>query len=329
MREITRSEPTRVLVTGGSGFIGTNLVEHLLGRGYAVLSVDKCSPRNPANRSYHCCVDIMDLDRLKKVFAEFSPHAVVHLAARTDLDGASIDDYAENTVGTTNMLNSLRGIDSVSRVLFASSRLVCSIGYVPFDDEDTSATTAYGQSKVEMERRIRGADLPISWTIFRPTSIWGPWFATPYSDFFSTVRRGLYLHPRGQKIFKSFGYVGNSVHQIERLLNADHSIAGKTTYLCDYSPIEVGSWATMIQEAFGAKPIRTVPLAPLRVGGWIGDGLKRIGFRNPPLTSFRLSNLLTPMLHDVSLLKNVAPQLPFGTQEGVARTVNWILREAD
>lgn len=108
----------KILVTGGSGFIGSNLVHLLIARGHQVLNIDKLTyAGNPSslrglegNSNYHFRqYDICDAAAMDAVFREFQPHAVMHLAAESHVD-RSIDGPMEfvktNVVGTVTLLQS-------------------------------------------------------------------------------------------------------------------------------------------------------------------------------------------------------------------------------
>ncbi len=317
----------RILITGGSGFIGTNLVAAYRAAGLTVCNADVAPPRKSGDSDVWSRTDITRLDELQDVVSNLRPTHVVHLAARTDLDGQDVADYAANTTGTANLLTVLgEATDPVERVVVASSRLVCRIGYQPKSDEDYCPTTAYGASKVETERLVRGAvDLP--WVLVRPTSIWGPWFDVPYRDFFLSVARRRYVHPAGKRIHKSFGFVGNATWHIHKLMTAPGpQVLRRTFYLADDPPVEVRDFADRIGAALGKRRTRDVPLPVLRVLARVGDLLERTG-RGAPLTSFRLANLLTPMVYDLAPLTSVSGIPPFDLDAGVAMTVHWMRRE--
>ena len=317
----------RILVTGGSGFIGTNLIGHLSGSGYVVSNIDYRYPRNPNYISKWHKIDIRDMNSLKDNILQFQPQYVVHLAARTDLDGVSIDDYNSNTLGVKNLVDICLECDSIKRIIFTSSRLVCKIGYLPSSDNDYLPTTLYGESKVIGEKIIRAsaANAPWTWCIVRPTSIWGPWFDVPYRTFFDSVISGRYIHPKGIRIQKSFGYVGNTTYQLGCLLKAaSNLIDQKTFYLSDYPPIEVLTMANHIRAQLCLPSINQVPVFLLKILSRIGDFAKYSGIKNPPLTSFRLDNLLTPMVHDLTFLEEIVGPLPYDMDSGIKHTLDWM-----
>ncbi len=317
---------SRVLVTGGSGFIGTNLIESLRPRAASLLNLDVVEPRNGGHMDVWQRCDIRDERRLSDAVAAYRPDIVVHLGARTDLQGTRRDDYAANIGGVENVIRAVGRAGSVQLAVYASSRLVFDIHHRPSDEFDYRPTTAYGASKAEGERIVRDrAGEASPWLMVRPTSIWGPWFGVPYRDFFDAVLGGRYVHPAGLQIRKSYGYVGNSVFELERLIEAPPAdVDGRVFWLADYPPIEVAAWAAEIRRCAGLGPVRSVPTWVLRAGGRAGDLLARLGMSDPPLTSFRVDNLLTEMVYDSGSTQLVAGELPFTMAEGVRATVEWL-----
>src|SRR3954471_17112325 len=104
----------RALVTGGAGFIGSNLVDALLDRGHEVTVVDDLSTGRAENLDAarrrgitFCDGDIRDAGRLHEIFAGAPADIVFHLAAQIDVR-KSVDDPAWdagiNVVGTINVL---------------------------------------------------------------------------------------------------------------------------------------------------------------------------------------------------------------------------------
>lgn len=317
----------KIVCTGGSGFIGTNVISKLITSGHTVLNMDIRSPRNCEHKEFWQNIDIRDKESFSSSLEEFQPEVILHLAARTDLHGKSLSDYSANFEGVQNLCNTIKKIPAVKRVIFISSRLVCKIGYQPISEDDYCPTTLYGESKALGEKFTRKemANSIIDWLILRPTSIWGPWFGTPYKEFFYSILRQRYVHPRGLSVLKSFGYVGNSVYLLNELIqNIPERLKKTTLYLCDYEPIDVLSWAKEIASMANVKPPSEVPDYVLRSMAKAGDFLKVVGVKEPPLTTFRLNNIKTDMVYDTTLLRNYFSSLPYSQSEGIKMTLDWI-----
>ena len=263
---------------------------------------------------------------MRRIFSQFCPTQVYHLAARTDLHGVGLSAYTDNTDGVRNVVAAANGTPSVKRAIFASSRMVCSLGYQPVSDSDYHPTNAYGASKAIGEQIVRAEARPELWVITRPTSIWGPWFDVPYRDFFDSVSRGYYFRVRGHdRVAKSFGYVGNTVHELVSLMAADaREVVNRTFYLADYAPTDVNAMAEDVRRAMGSPPIHTLPYPVLKGAALLGDVLQQVGWWEPPITSFRLRNLLTDMVFDTSALERAVGPLPHSLSDGVEQTVRWI-----
>jgi nucleoside-diphosphate-sugar epimerase len=234
-----------------------------------------------------------------------------------------------NIEGTRAVVEAVRAPSTVHRLIVVSSRMVCRLGYEPRTDADYCAPNAYGHSKVIAEQVVRSAGLTKSWTIVRPTSIWGPWFGTPYREFFDSVLAGRYVHPRGLKIPKAFGYVENCVHQLAVLADNAQLLAGQTAYLADYTPLDVQGFANTIRRAAGKTDVRQVPLRALRVLARLGDVVDRTSHVEAPLTSFRLRNLLTPMVYSLNGMEHAVGRLPYTTEQGITRTLEWLAARQD
>ena len=109
----------KFIVTGGSGFIGSNLVKFLLSKSYFVINIDKLSySANPynlkkisKNKTYKFFkVDINNKNKIYKILNQFKPDGIFNLAAETHVD-RSIDDpknfVKSNILGVYNLLETL------------------------------------------------------------------------------------------------------------------------------------------------------------------------------------------------------------------------------
>lgn len=312
----------RILITGGSGFIGTNLVDHYMTQGHNVLNVDFNPPRNTLHSAYWFNCDIRDYEPLRRIVLDFKPNFVLHMAATTGLDGKSLADYSTNTIGVENILKLAEEIPGIEKTVFASTMLVCKAGYYPKHDEDYCATTLYGESKMNGEMAVRKTGRYRRWTIIRPTSIWGPWFGRTYRDFFISIYRGRYFNFSGGMCTKTYGYIGNVVYQINTIL-FNETADGMTLYVGDYTPTQVDAWAIEIASELG-REIYTLPRTVIKLAAYTGDMLNLTGIRFP-MNSFRFSNMTTNNILDLTSTKLIAPETKFTRKEGNKHTIKWML----
>lgn len=312
----------RILITGASGFIGTNVLDYFSSN-YQVLNLDIKPPKSDKWSQYWHKVDITDFERLKDEVLDFNPDYIIHLAARTDLDGQTVDDYAANTIGVKNVLAASACLRNLKKILITSSMLVCHTGYIPQNQTDYSPSTAYGLSKVETENIVWNNKPLCDWAILRPTSMWGAWFGVPYRNFFDIVRKRMYFHIGHRSCTKTYGYIENAVYQIEQIMLNDTSCEdNKVFYLGDSPAVPIEEWANQIANELGFT-IPRMPFFLLRCAGWVGDvlGLLNIHF---PMTSFRLKNMTTNNIMNLDNTYKIAPNPPVDRLTGIRRTLQWM-----
>ena len=150
----------RALVTGGAGFIGSNLVDALLDRGDEVLVIDNLATGKRENLTAALSrgagfeeADIRDADRMRSVFAAARPDIVFHLAAQIDVRKSIEDpawDASVNVGGTINVLEAARH-SGVARVVNTSTggAIYGEVETIPTPESVTPRPiAAYGTSKL-------------------------------------------------------------------------------------------------------------------------------------------------------------------------------------
>jgi nucleoside-diphosphate-sugar epimerase len=319
---------TKVLVTGGSGFIGTNLINEFLKLGWDVVNYDIAPPKIESHAQFWKNIDITKRKLLIDSIKSDVPDFIVHLAARTDLNEVdSIDGYKANIEGVRNIMDSASYLPSLKRIILASSMLVCRLGYHPVSFDDYKPNSFYGESKVETEKIIKQYDL--NWTIVRPTSIWGPWFGEPYKNFFDLVIKGLYFNiPEKYASTKTYGYVKNACNQIISLMLSDPQLVNHNYfYLGDLHPINITNWANRIRILNSQRKLLFLPVIILRLSAIIGDILKNtLGVNNFPMTTFRFKNMTNDnIIRDIErTLKITKCGEEDNLDKQILETLNWL-----
>jgi len=174
---------TKILVTGGAGFIGSNLVDRLINQGHEIVVVDdlssgKKSYVNPAAKFYK--LDIR-ASRLEKVFAREKIEVVYHLAAQIDVRKSVADpafDVDINVVGGLNLLENCRRF-KVKKIIFSSTG-----GAIYGDAEEIPTTeyaptypvSPYGINKLAFEKYLNYyfQVYGLNYTILRFANVYGP-----------------------------------------------------------------------------------------------------------------------------------------------------------
>jgi UDP-glucose 4-epimerase len=155
----------RTLVTGGAGFIGSNLVDALLARGDEVTVVDDLSTgrRENLDGALAAGAELVELDiregaALAELAAEARPAAIFHLAAQIDVRKSIADpafDAAVNVGGTANLLEAARAGGSPRVVSISTGGAIYGEGdaqELPLaEDAPIAPLSPYGQSKFAAE----------------------------------------------------------------------------------------------------------------------------------------------------------------------------------
>lgn len=171
----------KILVTGGAGFIGSNIVDGLIKKDYEVAIVDNLSTGNEENvnaKADFYKLDIID-PRLSEVFERFNPDVVIHHAAQIDVQKSikePIRDAQTNILGTISILDCCKKF-KVSKVIYASSAAVYgNPEYLGVDEKHIiNPISNYGISKYVPEQYIRlyASLFDIDYTIFRYSNVYG------------------------------------------------------------------------------------------------------------------------------------------------------------
>jgi UDP-glucose 4-epimerase len=155
----------RVLVTGGAGFIGSNLVDALIEHGHEVAVLDDFSTGKEENLEAAARdgaivrrADIRDAGAVAGVVDEVRPQVIFHLAAQVDVRRSVADprfDARTNVEGTINVLDAARGIGARVVNVSTGGAIYGDVDTIPTaEDVEPLPEAPYGQSKFCAERYV-------------------------------------------------------------------------------------------------------------------------------------------------------------------------------
>lgn len=321
------------LVTGAAGFIGNNLVRELLRKSCKVRAMVKPGESDDnlsdlkGNKNLEIVyADLQDKSKLKKVCRGID--IVFHLAAKRDLSTQDYRPYFEtNVAGTKNLVRAcdkkLRHFIAYSSILATglpnTSRLL---------DESFEGPPGhfYGRSKKEMEdfllKEYRERGFPV--TIFRPTTVYGPYELMVQYFLFKTIAEGrFFLIGKGNNL-NSYVYVGNLVDATIQAASTKETL-GQVYFINDRTPYKFRDIVNLVYKAVGKKPPEFyVPFIPAYVGAGLYAGLCRLIGKEPVIYPSRVKTMVLNYAYSVKKAeKDFGYNPKYDLQRGIKETFAW------
>jgi UDP-glucose 4-epimerase len=214
----------KVLITGGSGFIGSHVVERLLARGDSVLVIDNYATGRRDNLSPHSELKIVegtivDADLVNHLFEEFKPDQVVHAAASYRDPQDWEEDIRTNALGTVNIIRASEKA-KIQRLIYFQTALC--YGLHPLEQPITiqhpvrPEGSSYAYSKTVGEQYIAMSDL--DFISFRLANAYGPRnISGPLPTFYQrlTSGKGCFV----MKTRRDFIFVDDLVNAVMKALD--------------------------------------------------------------------------------------------------------------
>lgn len=295
-------EGSTLFVTGGSGFLGRNLIQDLITRGFKVRALARSQGSATQVQRLGAEAIMGDLDSLPAMTAGMTGcAAVIHAAAKVDQWGEWSDFLNTTVKGTENVLEAARQA-RVKRFIHVSSEAVLAGGQPIIDvDENTAIPTQavgfYPLSKRMAEERVRSANTDTFQTlIVRPRFIWGQGDTTLLPKLAEAARTGQWLWFGGGTHSMSTCHVLNVCYGI--YLAACYGMGGETYFLTDGEPVNFRVFLTALIESQGVSPgNRNAPLWVAELFAAVSEGLWRfLPLKGqPPLTKTAVNLFFKPV----------------------------------
>jgi nucleoside-diphosphate-sugar epimerase len=185
----------RLLITGGAGSLGTNIIEHIGSQCESILVIDnfatgKKAALLPAENLQVVEMSITERDNLDSLFAHFRPTHVIHSAASYKDPNDWQEDSLTNVLGTCNVVRAAEKSNVKRLINFQTALCYGRPHQVPIPiTHPTAPFTSYGISKTAGEAFVLNAD--ISNTSFRLANVTGPRLAIgPIPTFYKRLKAG-------------------------------------------------------------------------------------------------------------------------------------------
>ena len=323
----------RVLVTGGTGFIGSHLVEALLKENYLV----RCLVRSKQKLRWlrNLPVELCEGDCTRPASLRSAVEGmnwVVHTAGLTNANTHQAF-MQQNCQGTENLIDAcIRYNPDISRFIFLSSQAAAgpSNGKVPRRDEDLPAPiTAYGQSKLNAETLLGNVKDQIPSTILRPSTVYGPRDLN-FLPYLKLADKGVLLDFGSGERTISLCYVDDLVRGILQSMQQELP-SGSVYFFADKHPYQWTEFEESLKKAMSLGRTRklTIPIPMVIIFAWLGQIYGKLTGKPVMINRLRLAEFLHRhwACDSTRLRRDLDFKSKWNLLDGLKTTVTWYGRE--
>ncbi len=316
----------KVLVTGGAGFIGSNLVDYLFEKGCQVKTLDiKERPKQVAvpEGVTEVIGDISQRDVIREAVRDVE--LVFHLASLVTQKDASQHDYWKVNVDATRSLLEESKKHGIKKFIYCSSDSVSGrIRELPAKESDPCfPENIYGVTKYEAEKEVLRFQDYMDVVIARPTRVYGP-RDMRMLEIFKKIKKGrFFMVGEGDVLFHPV-FITDLLEGLE-LCALKKDISGEIFYLGGKHPIQLKDFLAAIAEYLEVKlPKFSIPIWTAGMGLLFLEGFCSVLRIRPILTRRNLEFFTRDRSYDISKAKRVLGYKPkVHVNEGVKSTGDW------
>jgi nucleoside-diphosphate-sugar epimerase len=326
----------KILVTGGTGFLGRAIVNQLCDSGHEVVSFSRGNQTMPWRLGLtQWKGDIADYEVLK--LALMGCEAVFHVAAKTGIWGKYNDFYVTNVTGTQNVIRACRE-SGIRYLVFTSSPSVIFNGKDSEGQDESlpypsTYNASYPETKAFAERLVMAAnDAWLKTVSLRPHLIWGPGDTHFLPRLFEKSKAGKLRIVGNKPCLVDCIYIDNAakahLQAFAQLIKEPARVEGKTYFISQGAPIPMAAFMNQLL-ASGGFPEVTQHISPgfARFAGRFLETIYRVfGIaQEPPLTLFLAQQLSTSHWYNMAAAKKDFGYEPeVSISQGMERLRNWV-----
>lgn len=311
----------RVLVIGGSGFIGSRLLSVLVERGHSPINFDRVDKAGSSVEFVRG--DVTSLDQVTA--ASVGVDAIVNLAAEHRDDVQPLSRYTDVNVGGARSVVDAATTNGIKRIVFTSSVAVYGLDKVnPDETWEPEPFNEYGRTKLLAEEVFcewaeGGADRSIA--IIRPSVVFGEGNRGNVHTLAAQVASGRFIQVGKGTNRKSMSYVGNIVEFLADQLEAPVGVS--VTNFADKPDLSTSELVALLRETLGKGRGVGVSL-PLPVGvfaGHVFDAVGAITGRKFPISAIRMRKFAAETTVSTERLAATGFTPRFSLEESLKRTL--------
>jgi len=318
-----------VLITGATGFIANHLIPLLIKQDWLIKTVIRSESHQLPARVNPVNVGSIDSTTDWRNILQ-GINTVIHLAARAHiLQEQAFNPEAEffkvNTEGTANLVKQSIEAGVKHFVFISSIGAMATISNQPLtENSPCQPDTPYGRSKLQAEQALinLASQSSMTWTILRPTLVYGSGNPGNMERLIKLINRGLALPFGLVNNRRSFVYVGNLVDAIATTLT--HPKATNQIFLVsDGQDLSTPELIRKIAYHM-RRPCNLLPVPPslLKLVGYLGDTIQNLSQKPISLNTSTIDRLLGSLFIDSSHIQTTLKwQPPFSIDQGLEQTL--------
>jgi sterol-4alpha-carboxylate 3-dehydrogenase (decarboxylating) len=344
-----QQELRRVLVTGGSGFLGTTIVQQLLADPAVSVAITSRNPRAPTNGADRVTLhaaDIASKTEMQTVFDKFKPQAVIHTASPHHTDKTAALKRT-NVQGTEVLLECATSCAETRAFVYTSSDSAIEPTQEPLTEDkaklynETHYNNPYGMTKAIADAAVQAANGDhLSTAVIRLAHLYGEYDNNFIPQLVSSVRKKEHKMQvgRNKKVFE-FIYAGKAAEAhilaARALIDPETAIgiAGEAFFITDGKTEPFFDFARRCYAAMGSpvapNEVTVIPMAAMQVTASAGEWLYTIltlGTKLPKLRRDNIDHLDRGTNWSIDKAKQRLGYQPVADQDAaIKRSVDWAL----